>query len=494
MGEMPMDAPQELSAGRALIRPGHEPAAVGVTVSIADGAITAVRGDPARADDGLLLLPALVDAHDHGRGLRTLDYGVDDQALELWLPLLGLEPRIDPYLRAGVAFARMAEGGIGAANHCHNPQDPRAIVKEAEGVARAARDVGIRVAFAVPLRDRNPFAYGDPAPVAKALGDDFKTLADAIPRYAIDEQMAWIDAIAAFEHPLFQVQYGAVGPQWCSDKLLAAVAEGSARTGRRVHMHLFETQRQREWADATYPGGLIRHLDAIGFLSDRLTLAHGVWLNPDECALLGERGVTVSVNTSSNLRLGSGIASAAAFKKAGLAWAMGLDGLAFDDDDDGFREIRLLWVHQKGTGIAPAISRAELGDAVFVNGRRTVTPALGGAIMPGMAADLVVLDRKRLAGAMLDGASGEMDLLLARGRREFVRDVVIAGRRIVSGGVVRSVDLSALEAELTAQARAAWPKAKAATALRHRYRDALARFYACGCHRAPPLRSDSPGA
>jgi len=76
-------------------------------------------------------------------------------------------------------------------------------------------------------------------------------------------------------------------------------------------MHLFETQAQREWADAVYPEGLVCRLDEIGFLSPRLTVAHGVWLKEDECALLAERGVTVSVNTSSNLRLRSGIAPVA---------------------------------------------------------------------------------------------------------------------------------------------------------------------------------------
>src|SRR5262249_48456108 len=38
----------------------------------------------------------------------------------------------------------------------------------------------------------------------------------------LDAQLAWIDAIAALEHPLFHVQYGPVAPQWCSDALLAA--------------------------------------------------------------------------------------------------------------------------------------------------------------------------------------------------------------------------------------------------------------------------------
>ena len=475
----------QLSAGRVLSHPGRKSALAASSVSIEDGRISAV-APAASADDGLLMLPALVDAHDHGRGLRTLATGAVDQPLELWLPLLGQEPRVDPYLRAAVAFARNARSGIAAINHCHNPQRVSEIVEEAEAVARAARDVGIRVAFAVPLRDRNYIAYGSPAAIAAALGtEDFKALSDLMVRIPLVDQLAWVDAIAAFEHPLFHVQYGPVGPQWCSDPLLARIAEASARTGRRVHMHLFETLRQREWADAHYPGGLIRHLDAIGLLSERLTVAHGVWLRAEECELLAARDVTVSVNTSSNLRLGSGIAPVALFKSKGLAWAMGLDGMTFDDDEDGLRELRLLWYSQQGTGLSSPISRAELCDAVFATGRRTITPVTGGAIEAGMAADLMLLDYRRMSVDVLDGAASELDVILTRGRKDYLRSLTVAGRTIVENGVVRSVDLSALESELMKQAQAAWPAALLAAKLRRRYQTALADFYRCGCHQQP---------
>ena len=101
-----------------------------------DGRISAI-APAASADDGLLMLPALVDAHDHGRGLRTLATGAVDQPLELWLPWLGQEPYVDPYLRAAVAFARNARSGIAAINHCHNPQRVSEIVEEAEAVVPA---------------------------------------------------------------------------------------------------------------------------------------------------------------------------------------------------------------------------------------------------------------------------------------------------------------------------------------------------------------------
>src|SRR6516165_2942629 len=206
-------ASQRISAGRVLSHPGRRPALGASTVTIEEGCVSAVT-PISGSDDGLLMMPALIDAHDHGRGLRTLAFGAVDQPLELWLALLGQEPRVDPYLRAAVAFARNARSGIAAINHCHNPQRVTQTVEEAQAVARAAHDVGIRVGFAVPLRDRNDLAYGDPTPLAEMLGgENFRQLVERIARIPLADQMAWVDAIAGFEHPLFHVQYGPVGPQ-----------------------------------------------------------------------------------------------------------------------------------------------------------------------------------------------------------------------------------------------------------------------------------------
>jgi cytosine/adenosine deaminase-related metal-dependent hydrolase len=307
--------------------------------------------------------------------------------------------------------------------------------------------------------------------------------------------LAAVDEIAGFAHGTFDVQYGPVGPQWVSDPLLEAIAEASALSGRRIHMHLFETRAQREWADATYPGGLLGFLDAIGFLSPRLTVAHGVWLTEAECALLAERGVTVSVNTSSNLRLRSGIAPVARFLNSGLAFGMGLDGMAFDDDDDALREIRLLFHHHRGFGGEDVLSPERLFQAVLLDGRRSVLGDDGGGrIAAGAPADLVVLDQAAMAPDVLDGAAGLIDLLLTRMTKAHLKSLIVAGRTIVAGGRCVTVDRPALEAALLDEARAGWRRNPPDLLARDRLRAALRRDYACGCHRhaAAPLLAEVP--
>ncbi len=466
-----------------LAEPGHAPAERNRRLHLEDGRITAVTAGAGTSGDGAfgkLAMPALVDAHDHGRGLRPLAFGCCDGPLELWICGLGLEPKVDPYLRAAVAFANLAKGGVAAANHCHNPQDRNNLVGEAYAVSRAARDVGIRIVFAAPVFDRNPIVYGPTESLADTLGETaFAALEARTTRAAAAEQLAQIEAITEFEHAFFKVQYGPVGPQWCEDATLEAIAEASAATGRRIHMHLFETERQRAWADASYPGGLITFLDTIGLLSDRLTVAHGVWLRPDECALMAERGVTVSVNTSSNLRLRSGLPSVARFKAAGLAWAMGLDGMAMDDDEDALRELRLLWLSQQGSGIEPALQPGELFDAVLGAGRRSVIGADDGVrLLPGTAADVLVLDLDAMLADALDADLDPVQAILTRATKAHIETLHVAGRKVVERGRVQTLDLDAATAELHAQAAAGWPERAAAKAEQLRLRAALEAYYA----------------
>jgi 5-methylthioadenosine/S-adenosylhomocysteine deaminase len=144
---------------------------------------------------------------------------------------------------------------------------------------------------------------------------------------------------------------------------------------------------------------------------------------------MASRGVTVSVNTSSNLRLHSGIAPVSVFREAGLAWAMGLDGMALDDDADALRELRLLWYQQQGTALEGAISKSELCQAIFVNGRRTITPLEGAAIEPGMAADLLLLDYAAMTPDVLHDGD-ELDVLINLGRKEHVRGLLVGGRKL----------------------------------------------------------------
>lgn len=442
------------------------------------------------------VMPALADAHDHGRGLPPLAFGALDQALELWLPALGLRPPIDLGMLAAYALCKLARSGVGAVAHCHNAQDPERAVEEAVSVCAAARQIGVRLAYVVPMSDRNVLGYGDDQEILAAIPEPWRAAvaerADAAPR-STAAQLELVDEIAAAaEGDGISVLYGPLAPQWASDELLEAIAERAAADGRRVHTHLLETELQREWADAHYPQGLVAHLDRIGLLSPNLTVAHGVWLRDDELALLAERGVSVSVNTSSNLRLRSGTAPVARMRAHGVSFAFGMDGMSIDDDEDALRELRLNHLLHGGTGIDPEWGPGEVVARACSVGHAAVDGAIGhGIVKPGAPADLVVLDGEAITTDVIPGSIDELSLLLARACAHHVRRLFVGGKLVVDNGEVVGVDEDALRAEIIEQCRAATDSTLSRLPTVEAHQRALRRFYRSGGHRrtnpdAPP--------
>ncbi|MSP31704.1 MAG: hypothetical protein EXR03_02630 [Pseudolabrys sp.] len=481
----------EIAVGRMLATPGQAGCQYGATIRWTNGKITSVtatgRAEDAKAGRNLLVLPALVNAHDHGRGLRQLAFGARDQQLELWRAALYAHPPVDPYLNTALAFGRLARSGVGTVVHVHSSIIVDKLISDAEAVARAANDIGIRLAFVVPLRDCRTLGYGDdevllalhPAKDRDAIRA--KWLYNFPPPA---EYMTLVREIALrIEGSMVSVQLGPNSPQACTDALHEAIAAESADNNRRIHTHLMETSTQREWGDAYYRDGLMRHLDDLGVLSPRFTGAHGVWLNADDCRLMADRGSSVVINTSSNLRLRSGIAPVADYIRTGMRFALAVDSSSFDDDDDAFREMRVThWLHSLHGNPAP-LTPERLFQAGLRNGFEVAMNSRDyGVIEPGKPADLVVLDYDAMSHDVIEGVVEEIEVLLTRATRAHVRHLVVNGRQVLQDGRTLGVDLEAIEEELLAQARAAGPELRALQPIIERSQNTLKKFYASGGH------------
>lgn len=451
---------RELNCAHVLAAP-DAPVAAAQTIRIDGERIASVGPAPAGVPvEPVLALPVLANAHDHARAVRSSSLGAAGKPLEIWLHYLALAPSVDPYLASAVSFARSALGGAGIVMvHYTRTQGLTDLPAEAAEVARAARDVGVRIGFAVAMRDRNPLVYGPSEPILAALAHDAR--AEIARRFIREprtaaEQLALVDDVAAAAaNPDFDVQYGPQGVQWCTPELLAAIADVSARTGRRVHMHLLETRYQRRWADETHPSGIVRYLDDIGLLSPRLTLAHCTWARPDELELIAARGATISANTSSNLHLHSGIAPVAEMVRRGCRVALGLDGATLDEDDDALRELRLAHLLHRGTGFRIDVGRNAMLTMMLRNGRRSVTNREGGAALAaGEPADILLLDWNAVDDERLRSDLDPRELLFARANSHHIREVIVAGRAIVRDGKVAGIDYPAMRDELLTRLRA----------------------------------------
>lgn len=458
----------------------------GVRIRHAGGIIQAVAPCPPAADRRRLLIPALVNAHDHARPAIS-SFGAAGMPLETWLPRSAFATLPDPYLAAAVSFARSARAGCGSVMvHYTRPSGRMGIVDEAREIARAAGEVGVRMAFALAVRDMNPIVYGDEEEVLSELPAEARRAIEAVFLRTAPDPRAYVDLVediaAEIAGPMVDVQYGPAGVQWCSRAMLEKIAARSAETGRRVHMHLLETRYQRAWADREFPAGIMPYLKEIGLLSPRATLAHCVYARPDELDLIQETGATIVTNFSSNLHVRSGLAPIAEAHRRGCGFAIGVDGLAFDEDDDAIREMRLVQAMHGGWGLERGWSLDGFLDMTIAQGRRATGAPGSGRIAPGEAADFItldldVLDRDRIMPV------DPIAMLFARGNLSSVREVVVAGRAIVRDGRPTGVDLDAMQAELRRLFRADLSKTADLNAAWKPFETALAGWYRahCGC-------------
>ncbi len=445
-------------SGVVLLPTDGSPAGPPVDVLLADGRIAAIATAAEPPARRLLAMPALINAHDHARPLSPTSFGAAGKPLETWLLRLAAMPAIDPYLGALAAFGRAARAGAGSVmahyTRFHGPMPP---VEEVKEVARAAKDVGVRVTLAVFMRDRNPLVYDGEDSVLMKLPDDIRVAIEAqflssMP--GVVEQIANVEAIAAeTESALFSVQFGPSGPQWCSDELIAGIAEASRQTGRRVHMHLLETRYQRAFADRAYPEGVVERLKTLGLLTPRLTLAHCVHARPAELDAIAAAGAIVATNPSSNLHLKSGIAPISEALRRGCRVALGVDASAFDEDDDIVREMRLGHFLHGGWGFDKVIERGAWLSAMVANGRFANGAPGPGALSIGAPADILALDLDALdRDAVM--AVEPVDLVFARATAAHVARLFVAGQEVVRDGRLIRVDLDAVEGELRVQYRA----------------------------------------
>ena len=343
-------------------------------------------------------MPALVNAHDHGRAVRTSSIGASGKPLEAWLQYLALFPSVDPYLAAAVSLGNSALGGAGIVMmHYTRAQGFTDLPTEVTEVARAARDVGVRVGFAVSMKDRNPIGYGPPEPLLDALPKDARE--EIVSRF-VRPPLAPKDYIKLVE----DVAAAADGPTSTCNMDRTACNGAAMRCWRRLpkpracpggastcicSKHAISAAISISSTAAMSSNSSIRSACS----PPRLTLAHCVWARPDELELLAARGVTISTNSSSNLKLRSGVAPVAKMLGCGCRVAMGIDGGALDDDDDMLRELRLTHLLHLGSGFTPKVSESDMLSAAAKAGRLSVTnSAEGGIIEPGAPADLLLLD------------------------------------------------------------------------------------------------------
>ena len=162
--------------------------------------------------------------------------------------------------------------------------------------------------------------------------------------------------------------------------------------GLGMHVHISETKREHAECKARWGASPIRTLDKYGVWDVRAIAAHCVWTEPEDWALMAEKGVSAIHNPVSNLKLGSGVAPVPALMKAGVNVALGTDGVSSNNSTDLFGDMKIAAILQNGVHCDPlALNAWDAVEMATVHGAR----ALGrdtGRIAAGCDADLILLD------------------------------------------------------------------------------------------------------
>jgi cytosine/adenosine deaminase-related metal-dependent hydrolase len=228
-----------------------------------------------------------------------------------------------------------------------------------------------------------------------------------------------------------------------TDELMRRTADLARAEGVRLHTHLAETLDENTYCLEVYGCRPAEYLRRLGWLGRDVWLAHCVHLDDQEVALFGETGTGVAHCPSSNFRLGSGIAPVRKMLSAGVPVGLGVDGSASNDTSNMLAEARqALLAHRLGADPSAWVTAEEAlwmatrGGALCL-GRDDI-----GSLVPGKAADLILIDQRRLSYA----GSGDDPLaaLVFSPWPEPVDTVMVNGRIVVEGGQLVGVDVPAL--------------------------------------------------
>jgi 5-methylthioadenosine/S-adenosylhomocysteine deaminase len=381
---------------------------------------------------GQIVMPGLINTHTHApmvmyRGLA------DDLALMDWLQkyIFPAEAKtVTPaFVRTGTRLAalEMIQSGTTAYADMYYFE---------EEVAKATKEAGMRGVLGQTVIK---------FPVA-----DAKTPADALARARTFIQQWKND-------PLIVPAVAPHSPYTLDGETLKAASALARELQVPMLIHLGETRDEVEIIRTQYQHSPTAYLDALGILGPNVLAAHGVWVSNEDIAMLKARGVGISHNPESNMKLASGTAPVVKYLNAGVPVGLGTDGAASNNDLDMFEAMRFAALLHKLQNNDP---KATPAPVVLEMATRMGARILGlekqiGSLEAGKHADLITLalDRARQT-PMYDPVSHIV--YVAHG--DDVRSVMVNGKFLMRDRKMLTLD----EAHVLSDARAAAAQVRAA--------------------------------
>ena len=402
-----------------------------------------------------LLMPGFVNAHYHSHDV-LLKGCFETIPLELWL--LSALPPSYPKRSTAEIRARTLIGALECLRSGMTTVQDLATLypfdeEHLEAVLKAYEDIGIRCVFALQFTDI-PGAKSIPFWEDVVPAQQRSALAGAVePFQGIDlpKLLRGIVTSQRRRHPRITMALGPTSPERCTVGLLRHVAELSETERLPVYTHIYESRAMTLIARQTHnledKGSLIEYLKRVGLLTERMNLAHSVWMLPNEIDSIAEAGTHVVLNPVGNLKTRSGVPPIRTYLRKGVRPALGCDNCSCSDAQNMFQSMKLF------TGLA-AVSQSESGpptaaDAIWsatVGGARTAgLQSQIGALLPGMAADLSIIDLTDPSFIPLNSVARQI-VFTEAGRG--VETVIVDGRLVIVDRRCTTIDERALREEV----------------------------------------------
>jgi 5-methylthioadenosine/S-adenosylhomocysteine deaminase len=389
----------------------------------------------------MIVMPGLVNSHSHLTEILQKSFR-DNVRMEIWRgyramteDLANLKPD-EIGTAAELACSEMLKNGVTAVVD-HFSTRPGLSVDKMEAILGAFEKTGIRGMLVPSLRDQDFIRL---VTRSRSNRNAAKKESPEPWKEAVLEVVARLRRAST----LSGIMLGPSSPMNCSDGLLREVVKVSEQFNLGIHTHLLETRLQSWAARKLHKKALCAHLEEIGFLSSRLSAAHGIWLDEEEMDILARSGASVVHNPASNLKLGSGIASIAKLKARGVNVALGTDGGDTSDTYSIFEQMRLAAflsriVAEDSQEWITALDALRMGT---VNGARAIPAWRGkiGLIKPGYRADIVLLKPSLRLRPLRD----IVHQLVFCEAGQSVDTVLVDGKVVVESGRLVGVDEEAL--------------------------------------------------
>jgi 5-methylthioadenosine/S-adenosylhomocysteine deaminase len=218
---------------------------------------------------------------------------------------------------------------------------------------------------------------------------------------------------------------------------------GSKASPIMLHTHLAETEDEKEKISKTFnmeiKGGIVEFLDSLKVLKDDVIAAHCVWLSSRDIEILSQKGIKVSHNPISNLKLASGISPVPDLLRANVTVGLGTDSPCSNNSSDMFEIMKTTALIHKGFRRDPTLLSTEkvLRMATVEGAKALLWDKQIGSIEVSKRADLALIDFKK---PHLCPLYNEVSHLVYSAKAADVDTVIIDGKIIMENREIKTIN------------------------------------------------------